>query len=94
MTGVGGRPELIVEGSNFTDGGWMEYEFLYKPGDVYRRPPVVGKWGCGDKILYKDGNTVEGYHRVELWYQIANSAVPLAVSKDIWAEKLCLNKIF
>jgi len=66
MTGVGGRPELIVEGSNFTDGGWMEYEFLYKPGDVYRRPPVVGKWGCGDKILYKDGNTVEGYHRVEL----------------------------
>jgi len=43
MTGVGGRPEVIVEGSNSTDGGWLEYEFLYKPGDVYRRPPVVGK---------------------------------------------------
>jgi len=42
MTGVGGRPEVIVEGSNSTDGGWMEYQFKYKPGDVYRRPPVVG----------------------------------------------------
>lgn len=43
MTGVGGRPEVIVEGSNTTDGGWMEYQFPYKPGDVYRMPPVVGK---------------------------------------------------
>jgi len=46
MTGVGGRPEVIVEGSNFTDGGWLEYQFLYKPGDVYRRPPVVGGCPC------------------------------------------------
>jgi len=44
MTGVGGRPEVIVEGSNFTDGGWLEYQFQYKPGDVYRRPPVVGEF--------------------------------------------------
>jgi len=43
MTGVGGRPEVIVEGSNSTDGGWLEYQFPYKPGDVYRRPPVNGK---------------------------------------------------
>jgi len=42
MTGVGGRPEVIVEGSNSTEGGWLEYQFLYKPGDVYRRPPVNG----------------------------------------------------
>jgi len=43
MTGIGGRPEVIVEGSNSTEGGWLEYQFPYKPGDVYRRPPVVGK---------------------------------------------------
>jgi hypothetical protein len=34
------RPEIIVEGSN--DGShWEAYEFPYKPGDVYRRPPWV-----------------------------------------------------
>ena len=43
MTGVGGRPEVIVEGSSSIDGGWLEYQFQYKPGDVYRRPPVNGK---------------------------------------------------
>jgi hypothetical protein len=41
MTGVGGRPEVVVEGSHSKDGGWQEYEFLYKPGDINRRPPVV-----------------------------------------------------
>jgi len=56
MTGVGGRPEVIVEGSNFTDGGWLEYQFSYKPGDVYRRPPVVGKrrlFHCGKFIEFQ-----------------------------------------
>jgi hypothetical protein len=34
------RPEIIVEGSN--DGSrWVAYEFPYKAGDVYRRPPWV-----------------------------------------------------
>ena len=34
------RPEIIVEGSR--DGvNWLAYEFRYKPGDVYRRPPFV-----------------------------------------------------
>ena len=42
MTGVGGRPEVIIEGSNSRDGGWKAYEFLYKPGDLRRRPPIVG----------------------------------------------------
>ena len=42
MTGVGGRPEVIIEGSNSRDGDWKAYEFLYKPGDLQRRPPVVG----------------------------------------------------
>ncbi|XP_067656214.1 lipase maturation factor 2-like [Haliotis asinina] len=41
MTGVGGRPEVIIEGSNTKDGTWKEYEFLYKPGDISLRPPVV-----------------------------------------------------
>jgi hypothetical protein len=34
------RDEIIVEGSN--DGAkWLAYEFPYKPGDVYRAPPVI-----------------------------------------------------
>lgn len=41
MTGVGGRPELIIEGSNSLHSGWKEYHFLYKPGNLTCRPPVV-----------------------------------------------------
>ncbi|XP_025087696.1 lipase maturation factor 2-like isoform X2 [Pomacea canaliculata] len=41
MTGVGGRPEVIVEGSYEANRGWKEYNFLYKPGDVSARPPIV-----------------------------------------------------
>ncbi|XP_052802806.1 lipase maturation factor 2-like [Mya arenaria] len=41
MTGVGGRPEVVIEGSNSPDSGWREYEFYYKPGALNRRPPVV-----------------------------------------------------
>lgn len=44
MTGVDGRPEVIIEGSHFLDSGWKEYEFLYKPGNISIRPSVVGKW--------------------------------------------------
>ena len=40
MTGVGGRPEIIIEGS--MDGkNWEEYEFFYKPGNVSRMDPQV-----------------------------------------------------
>ncbi|XP_070200054.1 lipase maturation factor 2-like isoform X2 [Littorina saxatilis] len=41
MTGVGGRPEVVVEGSYEKDKGWKEYSFLYKPGNLATRPPVV-----------------------------------------------------
>ncbi|CAH1787251.1 unnamed protein product [Owenia fusiformis] len=41
MTGVGGRPEVILEGSNSEEGPWREYYFHYKPGNVYSRPPIV-----------------------------------------------------
>ncbi|XP_048727876.2 lipase maturation factor 2-like isoform X1 [Ostrea edulis] len=41
MTGVGGRPEVIIEGSNSPDGGWKEYQFYYKPGNVSKVPPIV-----------------------------------------------------
>lgn len=34
MTGVGGRPEVIIEGANNIEGPWLEYSFLYKPGNV------------------------------------------------------------
>ena len=37
------RPEIIVEGS--ADGStWLPYEFKYKPGDLYRRPPIVAPY--------------------------------------------------
>jgi predicted DCC family thiol-disulfide oxidoreductase YuxK len=37
------RPEILVEGSaNGRD--WQEYEFLYKPGDVRRRPRFVAPY--------------------------------------------------
>ena len=47
MTGVGGRPEVIIEGSDYLEKGWKEYEFLYKPGNVSRRPPIVGAYCAG-----------------------------------------------
>ncbi|KAK3548931.1 hypothetical protein QTP70_021685 [Hemibagrus guttatus] len=40
MTGVGGRPEVIMEGS--MDGSsWTEIDFMYKPGNMSTAPPVV-----------------------------------------------------
>ncbi|XP_070828232.1 lipase maturation factor 2a [Chaetodon trifascialis] len=40
MTGVSGRPEVVIEGSN--DGvSWTEIEFMYKPGNLSAPPPVV-----------------------------------------------------
>ncbi|XP_076450495.1 lipase maturation factor 2-like isoform X1 [Babylonia areolata] len=41
MTGVGGRPEVVIEGSDHSEDGWKEYNFLYKPGNLSTRPPVV-----------------------------------------------------
>ena len=43
MTGVDGRPEVILEGANHIDGPWKEYEFLYKPGDINASPSFVCK---------------------------------------------------
>ncbi|XP_067936495.1 lipase maturation factor 2-like [Watersipora subatra] len=40
MTGIGGRPEVVVMGSSDRTN-WKEYEFLYKPGQLDRAPPVV-----------------------------------------------------
>ncbi|TNN14381.1 Lipase maturation factor 2 isoform 2 [Schistosoma japonicum] len=41
MTGVGGRPELILEAASNLNGPWSEYAFNFKPGRVDGRPPVV-----------------------------------------------------
>ncbi|CAH8547195.1 unnamed protein product [Schistosoma bovis] len=41
MTGVGGRPELILEAASNPTGPWYEYEFNFKPGRIDRTPPVV-----------------------------------------------------
>jgi len=42
MTGVGGRPELVVEGSFNVDGPWKTYQFKYKPGKLDTKP----KWAA------------------------------------------------
>ncbi|XP_058804278.1 lipase maturation factor 2-like [Phymastichus coffea] len=41
MTGISGRPEVVIEGSNDIEGPWKEYHFLYKPGDVNATLPFV-----------------------------------------------------
>ncbi|XP_053319333.1 lipase maturation factor 2 [Spea bombifrons] len=40
MTGVGGRPEVVVEGS-YDRVTWTEIEFMYKPGNISAAPPVI-----------------------------------------------------
>ncbi|XP_029471161.1 lipase maturation factor 2 [Rhinatrema bivittatum] len=40
MTGVGGRPEVVVEAS-YDRKAWKEIEFMYKPGNVSGLPPIV-----------------------------------------------------
>ncbi|XP_061061400.1 lipase maturation factor 2 isoform X3 [Eubalaena glacialis] len=40
MTGLGGRPEVVLEGS-YDGHHWTEIEFMYKPGNVSRAPPIV-----------------------------------------------------
>ena len=42
MTGVGGRPEVILEGANDPQGPWIPYEFPYKPGTTDRMLPTLG----------------------------------------------------
>uniref|UniRef100_A0A8C5DV39 Lipase maturation factor n=1 Tax=Gouania willdenowi TaxID=441366 RepID=A0A8C5DV39_GOUWI len=40
VTGVGGRPEVVLEGS-YDGVTWTEIEFMYKPGNVSAPPAVV-----------------------------------------------------
>ncbi|XP_069621576.1 lipase maturation factor 2 [Ranitomeya imitator] len=40
MTGVGGRPEVVVEGS-YDKLTWTEIEFMYKPGNISAPPPII-----------------------------------------------------
>lgn len=40
MTGVGGRPEVVIEGS-YDGNTWVEIEFMYKPGNMSAPPSVV-----------------------------------------------------
>lgn len=58
MTGVGGRPEVIIEGSNNYQDGWKAYEFLYKPGNVSTMPPIVGQFSsfCFD-VQYQNNSS-------------------------------------
>ncbi|XP_059916112.1 lipase maturation factor 2a isoform X2 [Gadus macrocephalus] len=40
MTGVGGRPEVVIEGSQ-DRVTWTEIDFMYKPGNASTPPPLV-----------------------------------------------------
>ncbi|XP_011501020.1 PREDICTED: lipase maturation factor 2-like [Ceratosolen solmsi marchali] len=44
ITGVNGRPEIIIEGSNNIEGPWKEYHFLYKPGNINNSLPFVAPY--------------------------------------------------
>ncbi|XP_044755218.1 lipase maturation factor 2-like [Coccinella septempunctata] len=44
MTGVDGRREIVLEGSDSPDGPWVEYNFLYKPGNVNHSMPFVAPY--------------------------------------------------
>ncbi len=42
MTGVGGRPEVVIEGSTVSPNGpWEEFHFPYKPGNLSERPEII-----------------------------------------------------
>lgn len=41
MTGVGGRPEVVIEGSDSSNGPWKEYHFAYKPGNSLTPLPIA-----------------------------------------------------
>ena len=41
MTGVGGRPEVIIEVANQRNGPWKELHFRYKPGNLSEAPQFV-----------------------------------------------------
>ncbi|XP_056653500.1 lipase maturation factor 2 [Monodelphis domestica] len=40
MTGLAGRPEVVLEGS-YDGHSWTEMEFMYKPGNISVAPPLV-----------------------------------------------------
>lgn len=39
-----GRPEIILEGADNLEGPWLEYSFLYKPGNINHSLPFVGMY--------------------------------------------------
>lgn len=41
MTGLGGRPEVVLEGALNPQGPWQEFEFLYKPGNTSEAPKFM-----------------------------------------------------
>ena len=41
MTGVGGRPEVIIETAENMNGPWKEVDFHYKPGNLSEAPKFL-----------------------------------------------------
>jgi len=60
------RPEIIVEGSD--DGiDWKAYEFVYKAGDVHRRPPWVAPHQ--PRLDWQMWFAALGRYDDEVWFQ-------------------------
>ena len=51
MTGVDGRPEVVLEYSDDVKGPWKEYHFMYKPGDVTAAPVFVRKYFSNQQLV-------------------------------------------
>jgi hypothetical protein len=56
MTGVGGRPEIVIEAADsLVNPSWKEVEFLYKPGRLDKPLPFVGEFvqSCANVMVLK-----------------------------------------
>ena len=46
MTGIDGRPEIVIEGTNDMSSltAWKEYHFVAKPGDITKAPKFISNF--------------------------------------------------
>ncbi|XP_059843121.1 lipase maturation factor 2a isoform X2 [Hypanus sabinus] len=65
MTGVGGRPEVVVEGS-YDGQQWTEIDFMYKPGNVSLPAPLVTPHQ--PRLDWQMWFAALGHHRQSPWF--------------------------
>ena len=66
LIGVGGRPEVIIQGSNNPGGPWKEYNFMYKPGNVSQSPP--GLFGHQARLDWQMWFAALGNYQQNPWF--------------------------